>query len=193
MSPRVSQYERERAQSLRVWPLGFSRGSACGIVRSVGYTTKPMPAHCHTCTPSPVRRPTPNRPAHYCARHPSRLFSVTAAESLRMWDVREGSRSSNERVNPCKSSNSQSQLPQSHSSQAASAPTPSVPLRALLQAQSSLTQRAVAPRPAPSSAARRARSAMTQASATNQNQHRALGPNAFTTPLPATAGRGFAC
>lgn len=193
MLPKTSRFEREKAQSERV-SLGcfLSEGESAKFIL-VGTTPKPMPTHCHTCTPSPVRRPSPSRPAHYCAWPCSLTFEVTRPRSFRMSVDREGSRSSNERVNQCNSSNSRSQHQPWHSSQAASTPTPSAPLQAQLLVPSSLTLRAAAPRRAQSSAARQARSATTQASATNQNQHLAFGPYAFTTPLPARAGRGFVC
>ena len=171
MLPSNPRFEREKAQSVRVWLGAFLSEGESVKFSFVGTTPKPTPTHCHTCTPSPVRRPSSRGPAHYRAWAASFTFEVTAPQSFRMSLARQGSRSSNERVTQCNSSNSRLQHQPWHSSLAASIPTPNVPLQAQLLV----------------------RSATTQGSATNQNQHRAFGPHAFTTPLPARAGRGFVC
>lgn len=187
--PTLRQFEREKAQSCRVRKLIFCNAGMCRNIVRHGETPNTSPAHCHTCTPSPMRRLASTEPAHFCFQADDELFHVTTRAAVPMWDRRGSSLRKTERADTCRSSNSPPQPRHWPSSQAALIQTPNAPSQALLPGPWSRTPRAEARQQARSSGQRLARSATTRASAT-ENSRPLTRSEIIETPCLAAPGRG---
>lgn len=189
MLPMECQSEREKAQSCRVGKRSFCNVKVCAMVAKQCETPNLSPAHCHTCTPSPMRRPATSEPAHFCLWAGDAFFHVTAFAFLFMSGFRGNRPHGSEGADTCRSSNSPLQSRHWPFSQAALIQMPSARSRAQRPEPSSPTRQAEARRLARSLARLRARSATTLASVTDLSSV-STRSHLIATPRSAAPGRG---
>lgn len=194
-APRAGRvYERHLAQP-EVYPNeGYAGNLLNGKVIFAGcHTQLPSPVTCHTCTPSPERRPAPSRSASPVDRgSPSRGHIGHNSDLLvpRLGGEQVQPQATKAQVT-CRSSNALSQSPRSSRSRAVSTLTPSAAWPEQPAAPCWIGRLAATVCAARSSAARPASSATTPASASSHTQRPLTAHRTFSAPPLGSRREGF--